>query len=101
MKSKQRLFLEAEFGLPILDRYNIILQIFNKHAQTNEAKLQVALAEIPYLQGRLTGDWIVENQMKHSKGRKGKEYFQRYGEDESILACSFGVNLFFFLLAMR
>lgn len=41
--------LETEFRVPIFDRYSIVLQIFKERAQTYEAKLQVALAEIPYL----------------------------------------------------
>ncbi|KAF8778375.1 putative GTP-binding protein 6 like protein [Argiope bruennichi] len=34
--------------------YQIILQIFHNHAHTNEAKLQLALAEIPYLRVKLS-----------------------------------------------
>lgn len=30
-------------------RYNIVLQIFKEFAKTKEVKLQVALAEIPYI----------------------------------------------------
>jgi hypothetical protein len=30
-------------------RYSIILQIFKEHAKTKVSKLQVALAEIPYI----------------------------------------------------
>lgn len=29
--------------------YNIVLHIFQAHAKTREAQLQIALAEIPYL----------------------------------------------------
>ena len=32
-----------------MDRYTVVLQIFNLRAKTKEAKLQVALAELPYL----------------------------------------------------
>lgn len=41
--------LEKAFGLPIYDRYSIVLQIFKERAKTYEAKLQVAFAEVPYL----------------------------------------------------
>jgi hypothetical protein len=37
------------FGVPVFDRYSVVLQIFKDRARTREAKLQVAFAEIPYL----------------------------------------------------
>ncbi|KAH9499959.1 putative GTP-binding protein 6 [Bulinus truncatus] len=45
--------LQKAWGLPVFDRYTIVLQIFKDHAQSPEAKLQVALAEIPYVRSRL------------------------------------------------
>ncbi|CAL1529591.1 unnamed protein product [Lymnaea stagnalis] len=45
--------LQTAWGLPVYDRYTIVLQIFKDHAQSPEAKLQVALAEIPYVRSRL------------------------------------------------
>jgi len=45
----QKKELESEFRVPIFDRYSIVLQIFKERARTYEAKLQVSLAEIPYL----------------------------------------------------
>ena len=77
LTSQQRMNLENSLGLPVFDRHNIVLQIFQRHARTKEAKLQVSLAEIPYLKSRLHGDWRVENLMKHSKQRKGREFFER------------------------
>ncbi|CAG0889028.1 unnamed protein product [Darwinula stevensoni] len=47
--------LEEGFKVPVYDRYNVVLQIFQQHAQSQVAKLQVALAEIPYLRSRLHG----------------------------------------------
>lgn len=35
--------------MPVFDRYAIVIQIFREHAKTPEAKLQVELAEIPYV----------------------------------------------------
>jgi len=49
----QKKELESEFRVPIFDRYSIVLQIFKVRAQTYEAKLQVSLAEIPYLRTAL------------------------------------------------
>lgn len=41
--------LQNEFGIPVFDRYSIIIHIFREHAKSPEAKLQVALAEVPYI----------------------------------------------------
>lgn len=41
--------LEEVFGVPVYDRYMVVIQIFREHAITKEAKLQIAMAEIPYL----------------------------------------------------
>lgn len=32
-----------------MDRYSVVIQILRLHATSNEAKLQVAMAEIPYI----------------------------------------------------
>ncbi|OAD59450.1 Putative GTP-binding protein 6 [Eufriesea mexicana] len=45
--------LQQIFNLPIYDRYSIIIHIFREHARTSEAKLQVALAEIPYIKKKM------------------------------------------------
>nr|XP_031837462.1 putative GTP-binding protein 6 isoform X1 [Nomia melanderi] len=45
--------LQKAFGLPIYDRYSIVIHIFREHAKTREAKLQVALAEIPYIRKKM------------------------------------------------
>lgn len=75
--SRQRLYLEQALEKPIFDRYSVVLQIFRLHARTRESKLQVELAEIPYLKHRLYGDLMVENENKHSKGRMGQEHFEK------------------------
>ncbi|KAL3081048.1 hypothetical protein niasHT_037516 [Heterodera trifolii] len=45
--------LNSYFGIPVYDRYNIVLNIFKLYARTEEARLQIALAEIPYIRDRL------------------------------------------------
>eukprot|EP00040_Diaphanoeca_grandis_P031179 m.186086 g.186086 ORF g.186086 m.186086 type:complete len:619 (-) comp32254_c0_seq1:75-1931(-) len=40
-------------GFRVIDRFGIILQIFKTRAKSAESKLQVALAEIPYLRGQI------------------------------------------------
>lgn len=49
LKKDQMRNLEREFGVPILDRYRIVMQILKLHAVSKHAKLQVALAELYYL----------------------------------------------------
>ncbi|CAB3397729.1 unnamed protein product [Caenorhabditis bovis] len=41
------------FEVPIFDRYNIVLSIFKEYAQTEEARLQISLAELPYIKSRI------------------------------------------------
>ncbi|KAJ8950376.1 hypothetical protein NQ314_007915, partial [Rhamnusium bicolor] len=41
--------LQENFGVPILDRYKIVMQILKMHATSKHAKLQVALAELYYI----------------------------------------------------
>lgn len=38
----QKVMLESEFGLPVLDRYSVVIQILRLHATSAEAKLQVS-----------------------------------------------------------
>lgn len=49
LKHVQILELEKIFGLPVYDRYSLVIHIFRNHAMSPEAKLQVALAELPYI----------------------------------------------------
>ncbi len=48
LTSKQILNLEKLTGVQVIDRERLILDIFNSRASTNEAKLQIQLAEIKY-----------------------------------------------------
>lgn len=41
--------LERLWKVKLLDRFGIVLQIFKERAMTGEAKIQVELAEIPYI----------------------------------------------------
>uniref|UniRef100_A0AAG5CX68 Hflx-type G domain-containing protein n=1 Tax=Anopheles atroparvus TaxID=41427 RepID=A0AAG5CX68_ANOAO len=58
----QKLTLEQTFRLPVMDRYSIVVQILRLHAVSMEAKLQVALAELPYIWSQ------VKDQEGSSKG---------------------------------
>ena len=40
--------IRSQFGVTVLDRFNLILEIFSSRASTREAKLQVELARLSY-----------------------------------------------------
>ena len=40
--------ISKEFGVPVIDRFNLILEIFAARASSREAKLQVELAQLNY-----------------------------------------------------
>ncbi|XP_063315488.1 putative GTP-binding protein 6 [Pelobates fuscus] len=48
--------LEAAWGVKVLDRYKVVLNIFRYNARTREAKLQIALAELPLLRACLRNE---------------------------------------------
>ncbi len=49
--------IEADFGIRVIDRTEVILKIFHNHAKTGESKLQVKLAELEYQLPRLRKLW--------------------------------------------
>ena len=49
--------LEEETGSQVVDRSEVILDIFATHARTYEARLQVELAQLLYMRPRLTRMW--------------------------------------------
>lgn len=63
--------IEREIGVKILDRSNLILDIFANRAQTAQAKTQVELAQLQYLLPRLTGMWTHLERQKGGIGMRG------------------------------
>jgi GTP-binding protein HflX len=49
--------LEKELGVKVVDRSELILDIFSRRARTRESRLQVELAQLEYMLPRLTGMW--------------------------------------------
>ena len=47
--------LESAIGVRVIDRTDLILDIFAKHAQSREGKLQVEFAQLKHMLPRLTG----------------------------------------------
>ena len=60
-----------ESGLDIMDRSQLIIQIFAKHAKTNEGKIQARLAEFQYNLPRLKGRGATFSQLGGGIGTRG------------------------------
>ncbi len=58
-------------GVKVLDRTNLILDIFASRARTAHAKTQVELAQYQYLLPRLTGMWTHLERQKGGIGMRG------------------------------
>ncbi len=71
LTTKQVLNIERELGIKILDRTNLILDIFAKRAQTAAAKTQVELAQYQYLLPRLTRMWTHLERQRGGIGMRG------------------------------
>lgn len=63
--------LDRVLECKILDRTNLILDIFAKRAQTAHAKVQVELAQHQYLLPRLTGMWTHLERQRGGIGLRG------------------------------
>ncbi|KAJ0967715.1 hypothetical protein J5N97_024632 [Dioscorea zingiberensis] len=86
--------LEVAWGKPVLDRVGLIIEIFNAHAETKEAKLQSELAGLMYKKtrlvrvrgpgGRLTFGASGEAEVVSGKGRGtgGRGFISGAGETE-------------------
>lgn len=93
----QKRKLEEEFGIPVLDRYSVVIQILRLHATTAEARLQVAMAEIPYIwsqmkdanlsmsrkQGYALSD--IQREMLKTRERKLKEELERIRSHRKLI----------------
>lgn len=71
LSPSQQRNLEKAFGLKILDRTTLILEIFSQRAQTAHAKTQVQLARLQYLLPRLTGMWTHLERQRGGTGTRG------------------------------
>jgi GTP-binding protein HflX len=60
--------LETALGVKVLDRTELILDIFATHARTHQARLQVELAQLEYKLPRLKRLWTHLSQQKGGAG---------------------------------
>lgn len=63
--------LENKIKCKIIDKSNLILDIFASNARTSQAKLQVELAQLEYLLPRLTRQWTHLSKQLGGIGTKG------------------------------
>jgi GTPase len=63
--------IEEELNVRVLDRTNLILDIFASRAKTAYAKTQVELAQYEYLLPRLTGMWTHLERQRGGIGLRG------------------------------
>lgn len=63
--------LEKELKVRVMDRSELILDIFSTRARTHEAKLQVELAQLEYLLPRLARMWTHLSRIRGGIGLRG------------------------------
>ena len=63
--------LEKAWGVRVLDRSEVILDIFARRAQTRQARLQVELAQVEYLMPRLRRMWTHLERTEGAIGTRG------------------------------
>ncbi|MBI2486796.1 MAG: GTPase HflX [Deltaproteobacteria bacterium] len=63
--------ISQETNLVVMDRTQLILEIFVKHAKTGEGKIQVQLAQLRYMLPRLTGRGVELSQLGGGIGTRG------------------------------
>lgn len=71
LSGTQQKVLEKEMNCRVVDRTGVILDIFSRHARTKEAKTQVELAALQYLQTHLTRRWTHLERQKGGIGLRG------------------------------
>ena len=63
--------LEKAWNCKVLDRTGLILEIFGERARTKEGRLQVELAHLNYLKGRLVRQWTHLERQRGGLGKTG------------------------------
>jgi GTP-binding protein HflX len=71
LSSSQLRNLERDFHCRVVDRTQLILDIFARHARTREGQLQVELAQLEYMLPRLAGRGAEMSQLGGGIGTRG------------------------------
>lgn len=78
--------IERELKVKILDRSNLILDIFARRAKSAQAKTQVELAQLQYLLPRLTRMWTHLERQRGGIGMRGPGESQIESDRRMILS---------------
>jgi GTPase len=68
LSPRQQRNLEESWGVPVLDRTEVILAIFGRRARTAEGRVQVEMAQLEHQLPRLAGGWA---HLERQRGRVG------------------------------
>ncbi len=71
LSPRQQRNLEQELGVKVVDRTELILDIFAQHARTREGRLQVESAQLHHTLPRLIGAWSYNRQVGGIGARGG------------------------------
>ncbi len=77
--------IEQIVGVPVIDRSELILQIFGMHAQTPQARLQVELASLQYEMPRLKRRWTHLERQRGGIGVRGGAGEKQIDVDRNLL----------------
>ena len=83
--------LEKALDRTVLDRTELILNIFAQRAQTNEGKLQVELAQLEHLSTRLVRGWTHLERQRGGLGKTGGPGEKQIELDRRYIAKRVGV----------
>ena len=71
LSPSQQRNIERELDARVIDRTQLILDIFARHARTREGQLQVEMAQLEYLLPRLAGRGVEMSQLGGGIGTRG------------------------------
>ncbi len=77
--------LEQKWGVKVLDRTGLILEIFGRRAQTREGRLQVDLAHLNYQKSRLVRSWTHLERQRGGVGFMGGPGERQIESDRRML----------------
>ncbi|MBK8097589.1 MAG: GTPase HflX [Planctomycetes bacterium] len=77
--------IEDLVGVPVIDRSELILQIFGMHARTPQARLQVELAALQYEMPRLRRKWTHLERQRGGIGVRGGAGEKQIDVDRNLL----------------